>query len=328
MRVAINGFGRIGRSVLRIAMRRNLNIVAVNDVHGIEDAKYLFEYDSVHGKYNGKVSIKNSKLIIDGKKIEILQERDPGKLPWKKLKVDVVIESTGAFKERKDLMKHIKSGAKKVVITAPLKNPDMVIVPGVNHKELKKVHKIISVASCTTNATATVAKVLNDNFGIKFGLLSTVHGYTTSQSLVDSSNSKDPRRGRAAALNLVPTTTGASNAVIQVLPELKGKIEGSAIRAPIPDGSIIDFVVELEKPFTKEKINNSLKRASKKEMKGIIEYSEEPLVSTDIIGDYHSAVVDGLMTQKEGNLVKIFVWYDNEYGYSCRVVDVVKLMGR
>lgn len=202
------------------------------------------------------------------------------------------------------------------------------IVPGVNDKKIKKSHKIISVASCTTNSAALVAKVLNDNFGIKWGLLSTIHGYTSSQSLVDSSNERDPRRGRAAAVNIIPTTTGASRAIAEVLPELKGKLDGSAIRAPIPDGSIIDFVAELKKPFNVKKINNTFKKAAKKEMKNVLQYSEENLVSRDIIGNPYSAIIDSLMTQAEGNLVKIFAWYDNEYGYSYRVTDVIKLLGR
>jgi|TARA_Y100000296_G_C5134058_1_gene237194 glyceraldehyde 3-phosphate dehydrogenase len=329
MRIAINGFGRIGRSILRIALEKKLNIVAINDVHGLKDAEYLLKYDSVYGKYPGKISVKKNDLIIGGKKICVLQERDPLKLPWKKLKVDIVIESTGAFRYRKDLLKHIESGAKKVIVTAPTKDKsDITVVPGVNDKKIKKSHKMISVASCTTNCVAPVAKVLNDGFGIKWALISTIHGYTSSQSLVDSANEKDPRRGRAAAVNLIPTTTGASKAVIEVLPELKGKLDGSAIRAPIIDGSIIDFVVELKKPFNEKKINTALKNASKKEMKGIIEYSEDELVSSDIIGNPYSAIIDSKMTKVEGNLLKVLAWYDNEYGYSSRVVDVIKILGR
>jgi len=326
LRVAINGLGRIGESILKILLERKVNVVAINAVHGVKDAAYTIKYDSVYGKFKGKVSVKNNYLIINGKKILVIGERDPGKLPWKKLKVDVVVESTGALKKRKDLMKHISSGAKSVVVTSPSANVDITIVPGINHKKLKKFHKIVSVASCTTNCAAILAKVLNDNFGIKYAVLSTVHGYTSSQSLVDSSNDRDPRRGRAGAVNLIPTTTGASSAICQVLPELKGKIGGSAIRAPVQDGSIIDFVGELKKPFTVKKINQTFKNASKKEMKNLLEYSTEDLVSSDILGNPNSAIIDSKMTQVKGNLVKIFAWYDNEYGYASRVADVVKLL--
>jgi glyceraldehyde-3-phosphate dehydrogenase type I len=331
VKIAINGFGRIGRSVLRALIERNekINVVAINDIHGIKDAEYSFKYDSIYGKFKGKISTKGNYLTINKRKILILSERDPEKLPWKKLNVDFVIESTGVFRDKSGAMKHLIAGAKKVIVTAPMKNPGkdvLTLVPGVNNKKLKPSHKLISVASCTTNATAPIAKVLNDNFGIKFALMSTVHGYTSSQSLVDSSNEKDPRRGRAAAINLIPTTTGASEAVTEALPELKGKIDGTAIRAPLPDGSIIDFVAEVKKPVTKEKVNSVFAKAAKSEMKGIIEYSTEDLVSSDIIGNTHSAVFDSKMTQVEGNLVKVFAWYDNEFGYSNRVVDAVKML--
>ena len=328
MRIAINGFGRIGESIFKILLEKKMNLVVINAVHGIKDAAYILKYDSVYGKFKGKVSIKGDYLIVNRKKILVIGERDPLKLPWKKLKIDIVIESTGALEERQELLKHISAGAKNVVVTSPLSSADITIVPGVNHKQLKKSHKIISVASCTTNSAALVAKILNDKFGIRWALLSTIHGYTSSQSLVDSSNEKDPRRGRAAAVNLIPTTTGASKAIAEVLPELKGKLSGSAIRAPIPDGSIIDFVAELKKPFNVNIINNTFKKAAKKEMKNVLEYSEEDLVSSDILGNPHSAIIDSKMTQAEGNLVKIFAWYDNEYGYACRVIDVIKLLGR
>jgi len=327
MRVAINGFGRIGESVLKTALDKKINVVAINAIHGVKDAAYTVKYDSVYGKFKGKVSIKGKDLIINGKKIHVLSEHEIEKLPWKKLKIDVVVESTGVFRRRKDALKHIFSGAKYVLVTAPMKDsPDLTIVPGVNHTKLKKSHKLISVASCTTNASAPVAKVLDDNFGIKFAFLSTVHGYTSSQALVDSSDEKDPRRGRAAAINLIPTTTGASEAVIQVLPELKGKLNGLALRAPVLDGSIIDFVAEVKKPVNVKKVNSAFKKAAKKGMKGIIEYSEDDLVSSDIIGNSNSAVFDSKLTEVEGNLVKVLAWYDNEYGYSCRVVDVIKML--
>ena len=328
MRVAINGFGRIGRIFFRIALDRKINIVAINDIHGLDDAAYLLEHDSVYGNYKGKVSLKRNSLIVNGKSVVVLNERDPEKLPWKKLKIDIVIESTGAFKKRKDLLKHIESGAKKVIITTPLDDPDITVVPGVNHKQLRKSHKLISLASCTTNSVAPIVKVINDKFGIKRSLFTAIKGYTSSQSLVDSSHKKDPRRGRAAAVNIVPTTTGASKAVIKTIPELKGKINGSAARVPVLDGSLLDIVIELKKPADSKKVNSILESASKKEMKGIIEYSKEALVSSDIIGNKYSAIIDSLMTQSQGNLVKILAWYDNEYGYSYRAVDLIKILSR
>lgn len=329
MRVAINGFGRIGRSVFRICLDKKVNVVAINDIHGIKDAAYLLKYDSVYGKFKGKIQVKKGHLLVNGKKILVLSERDPSKLPWKKLGVDFVVESTGVFRHREEVMKHISSGAKKVLITAPMKDKsDVTLVPGVNDKALKASHKLISVASCTTNCAAPVAKIIDDSFGIKWALLSTVHGYTSSQSLVDDSNERDPRRGRAAAVNLIPTTTGAANAVVEVIPKLKGKIDGSAIRAPLPDGSIIDFVAEVKKPVNEKKVNAVFKSAAKGKMKGIVEYSNEDLVSSDIIGNPHSAIFDSKMTKIKGNLVKVFTWYDNEYGYSCRVVDVIKRLGK
>ncbi len=329
MKVAINGFGRIGKSVLKAALDQKVQVVAINDIHGIKSAAYLLKYDSVYGKFKGKIQVRKDYLVVNGKKILVLKEMDPEKLPWKKLKVDVVVESTGVFRLRKDALKHISAGAKKVLVTAPMKDKsDVTLVPGVNDSALKKSHKLISVASCTTNCAAPVAKVLDDNFGIKFALLSTIHGYTSSQALIDTTDEKDPRRGRAAAVNLIPTTTGAANAVVEAVPKLKGKIDGSAIRAPLPDGSIIDFVAEVKKPVDVKKVNAAFKKAEKGKMKGIIEYSDEDLVSSDIIGNTHSAIYDSKMTKIEGNLIKIFAWYDNEYGYSCRVIDVIKALGR
>lgn len=325
MRVAISGFGRIGRVIFKIALDRKINIVAINDPHGAESARYLLEHDSIYGKYNKKINTKGNNLIVNNKKILVLSERDPSKLPWKKLKVDLVIDSTGAFNEKKDLSKHISSGAKKVIVTAPSKNPDITIVPGVNDKMLKKSDKIISVASCTTNCLATVTKVLNDKFGVKNELMTTIHAYTDSQNMLDSAN-KNVRRGRAGGLNLIPTTTGASVAVEAVLPSLKGKISGLAVRAPLAIVSLIDVVAELKKKAELKKIKSAFKEASKKKMKGILDYTEEELVSSDFIADPHSAIVDGKSIQIEGNLVKVLAWYDNEVGYSNRVVDVIKML--
>ena len=325
MKLAINGFGRIGRVIFKICLDKKINVVAVNDIHGVKDAAYLLEYDSVYGKYDKKVKTQGDYLIIEGKKTIVLNEMNPEKLPWKKLGVDIVIESSGIFTDREGASKHFKAGAKKVIVTAPGKNMDITVVPGVNDKKLNNKHKIISVASCTTNCATPILKVLNDKFGIKNALLSTDHAYTNNQSLVDGFN-KSPRRGRAAAQNIVPASTGASESIIEALPELKGKINGMAIRIPVADGSLVDIVAELKKNFTIESVNNALKKSSNKEMKGIIEYSEDELVSSDVIGNSHSAVVDSLLTLKEGDLVKVLAWYDNEYGYSCRVVDVINML--
>lgn len=329
MKVAINGFGRIGENIFRIALDKKINVVAINDPHGVEDAAYLLKHDSVYGKYKGKVSIKGNYLIVNGKKILVISEREIEKLPWKKLGIDIVVESTGAFTKRAGALGHISSGAKKVIVTAPMKDkPDVTIVPGVNSNKLKKNHKLISVASCTTNCAASIAKVLNDNFGIKWALMSTIHADTSSQSIVDSSDDKNRRKGRAALNNIIPTSTGASEAVMEVLPELKGRMKALAMRVPVIDGSIVDFNAELKKPFDEKKINSAFKKASTSNMKGILEYSEEDLVSSDIIGNPHSAIFDSKLTEVQGNLVKVLAWYDNEYGYSSRVVDVIKMLGR
>ena len=326
MNIAINGFGRIGRSVFRAALERNINIIAINDVHGPKDAAYLLKYDSVYGNYNKEITYNNDYLKINNKKIKVLSERDPGKLPWKKLNVHTVVESTGIFTERKGALSHLNAGAKKVLISAPAKNPDITIVPGVNHDKLKKSHRIISLASCTTNALAPVAKVLNDKFEIETGFMTTAHAYTTTQGLLDSSNEK-LRRGRAAATNIVPTTSGATKAVVEVIPELKGKIKGLALRVPVPCGSIVDFVAVLNKNTNVKVINETFQKAAKNEMKNIMDYKEEELVSSDIIGNTHSAIIDGLSTQVlKNNLVKVLAWYDNEYGYSCRMADLIKMV--
>ena len=325
MRVAINGFGRIGRNVLRVALEKGVRIVAINDIHGSKDAAYLFKYDSVYGRYSKKVTFKGDELIVGNKKIKVYSERDPSKLPWKKLKVDLVVESTGVFTDRIGASKHIEAGAKKVIITSTSKDADVTIVPGVNDKILKRSDKIIALASCTTNALAPITKILNKSFRIERAMMTTDHAYTSSQDIVDSYN-ESRRRGRAGSLNIVPTTTGATQAVIQVLPELKGRIKGVALRVPVANGSIVDLVVEVKKRADKKKVNSVLKKASKREMKGIIEFSMEELVSSDIIGNPNSAVIDGLSTEVNGNLIKILAWYDNEYGYSNRVVDFIKKM--
>jgi glyceraldehyde 3-phosphate dehydrogenase len=323
MRVAINGFGRIGRSVLKIALKKGVNVVAINNSHGAEDSEYLLMHDSIYGPFEQKVTSKKDSLFIGKKKIIVLGERDPSKLPWKKLKVDVVIDATGAFTDKQSLSMHLEAGAKKVIVTAPAKNPDIVVVPGVNDKDLKKNHKIISVASCTTNALAPITKILHDNFEVKSELMTTIHAYTDNQNLLGGSH-KNRRRGRAAALNLIPTSTGASTAVESVLPQLKGNISGLAVRVPVAIVSLVDIVAELKKPFTVDKVKSVLKKAAKGKYKGIVSYTEEDLVSSDFIGNSNSSIVDGLSIQKSGNLVKVLTWYDNEYGYSNRVVDVLK----
>ena len=327
MRIAINGFGRIGRIIFRIAFERGANIVAINDVHGAENSAYLLKYDSIYGKYERNVSARNGNLIVEGRRIEVIGERDPYRLPWKKLGVDLVIESTGVFKDRLGASSHLSSGAKYAVITTPATDPDITIIPGVNDSKLSKNHKIISVASCTTNCLVPMVKVLHDKFGIQRAFFTTVHAYTNDQALHDSSNKKF-RRGRAAGQNMVPTTTGASKSVIEIMPELLGRINGLAIRVPVIVGSLTDLTVELSKKASANKVNSAFKSAAEGKLKGIIEYSEEELVSSDVIGNSHSCVIDSLSTQTTGNLVKVLGWYDNEWGYSCRVADVIGMLRR
>jgi glyceraldehyde 3-phosphate dehydrogenase len=324
MRVAINGFGRIGRAVFKLCLEKKINVVAVNDLLDNKSMVYLLKYDSVYGRYDKEIKSGEDFLKIGSKRIKLFDEEDPEKLPWKKLKVDVVIEATGKFRRRKEAMKHINAGAKKVVISAPAESADATIILGVNGEKLKKKDKIISVASCTTNALTPVVKVLNDEFGIEKGSMVTAHAYTTSQGLVDSP-AKKTRRGRAAAINIVPTTSGATKAVVQIMPELKGKLDGFAMRVPVATGSVIDFVAVLKKKTNASEINKLFEKASKGKMKGILSYSEDEIVSSDVIGDPHSSVVDGISTHVvDGNLARVLAFYDNEYGYSNRLVDVVK----
>ncbi|HDZ60948.1 MAG TPA: type I glyceraldehyde-3-phosphate dehydrogenase [Candidatus Pacearchaeota archaeon] len=327
MKVAINGLGRIGRNVFKIALEKGVNVVAVNNMSGAKTLAYLLKYDSVYGKYDKKVEFGKDFVKINGKKIKVLSEADPAKLPWKKLGIDLVIESTGLFRKRKDAEKHLKAGAKKVIISAASKSADITIVLGVNQDKLKKQHKIISMASCTTNCLAPLAKVLEDTYGIKKGFMTTVHAYTTSQRILDSSHRKI-RRGRAAATNIVPTTSGATTATIQVIPNLKGKLDGLALRVPVACGSIVDFVAELNKSVTKEQLNNTLRKNASGKLKGILEYTEDEIVSSDVIRNPHSSIIDGLSTIVIGNTVKILAWYDNEYGYSARMVELIKLLGK
>jgi glyceraldehyde 3-phosphate dehydrogenase len=324
MRVAINGFGRIGRAIFRRALEKGVNVVAVNDLAGPEDLAYLLKYDSVYGRYDKKVEAGNGFIRVGGKKIVVMSKENPADLPWGDLGVDVVVESTGFFTSREGASKHLLAGAKRVLISASAKDVDYTVVLGVNDKGLKRSFEVISNASCTTNCLAPVVKVLDDAFGLKKGYLTTVHGYTASQKLLDGPHKK-VRRGRAAAVNLVPTTSGAATAVMEVIPKLKGKIDGMAVRAPVACGSVCDFVCTLNKSVTVDDVNAAFRKASKG-MKGVLEYSEDELVSSDIVGNSASSIVDSKLTRANGNLVKVLAWYDNEYGYSCRMVDLIGML--
>lgn len=329
MRVALSGFGRIGREVVRIMMEEkpeNLELVALNLTSNVENQMRLFKYDSLYGKFQGDIEIKEDSVVIDGQEIKIVSDRDPANLPWAELGVDLVIDSTGAFKDMEGLGKHIQAGAKKVIITAPGKGLDRTIVMGVNQDEYNpETDNIISNASCTTNCLAPVAKVIMEKFGIKKGLMTTIHAYTGDQNIHDNSH-KDPRRARAAALSMVPTTTGAAKAVSLVLPELEGKLDGYAVRVPTPTVSLVDVVFQVENPTTKEEVNAALKEASQGELKGILGFEEEPLVSIDYQKDPRSSIVDADLTNVKDDMVKVVSWYDNEWGYSNRVVDLAKMV--
>ncbi|ABI67620.1 type I glyceraldehyde-3-phosphate dehydrogenase [Syntrophomonas wolfei] len=324
VKVAINGFGRIGRLVGRIALQReDVEIVAVNGLGDIKTSSHLFRYDSVHGEFKGQVAIDGEYLMLNGQKVRYLSEKDPRQLPWKELGAEVVVEASGAFRTREKAAQHLQAGAKKVVITAPGKGVELTMVMGVNHEQYRPEFDVVSNASCTTNCLATVAKVLLDEFGINKGLINTVHSYTNDQRVIDLEHD-DLRRARAAGLSMIPTTTGAASALGLVLPELEGKLDGLAVRVPTPDVSLLDFTLELEKPATAEAINQAFKAASEGYLKGYLRYEEEPLVSIDYRGDEHSAIVDGPLTMVMGDrLAKVIAWYDNEWGYSARVVDMV-----
>ena len=332
MKIAINGFGRIGRNIVRSYLSKDqiwkkfnqIEIVAINDLGNYENLAYLLKHDSVMGILDRKVSVAGDKLIVDDRTIQLTSIKDPAELPWKEMDVDVVVESTGIFRDSESLNKHLDAGAKKVLLTVPPKDDiDATIVLGVNDGDLKPEDKIVSNASCTTNCLAPIAKVLDDNFGIISGLMTTVHAYTNDQALAETTHS-DFRRGRSATQNIIPTSTGAAKAVGMVLPELNGKLDGMAMRVPVPDGSVVDLVVELEKKVSIDDINKAVKNAADNELNGILEYSEVPLVSTDILNNPHSSIYDASSTQLlEGNHVKVVCWYDNEWGYSNRVVDLI-----
>ena len=334
IRVAINGFGRIGRNVLRAALGhsqygKKFEIVAINDLGNTEILAHLLKYDSIYGKFNGSIEAINDGIKVNGKTIKFLSQVNPSKLPWKDLNIDVTIESTGIFRTREGASQHLEAGTKKVIISAPAKDPDITIVLGVNeHLYDAKEHNIISNASCTTNSLAPPVKVINDNFGIEQGFMTTIHSYTGDQRILDFPH-KDLRRARAAAVSIIPTTTGAAKAVTLVIPELKGRIDGIAVRVPTPDGSLTDFTCLLKRDVTRDEVNNALRDAAQGGLKGIMQYSEEPLVSVDIVGNPHSSIIDGLSTKvngERGNLLKILSWYDNEWGYSCRIVDLINLI--
>jgi glyceraldehyde 3-phosphate dehydrogenase len=330
VKVGINGFGRIGRLVYRAAMDNpGLEIVAVNDVTDARTLAHLLKYDSVHGVLECNVSAEGNSIIVDGKKFEVYSEKDPSSLPWKKLGVELVVEATGKFRSPDDAKKHIAAGAKKVLISAPAKGkggPVLNIVLGVNQDQFDPEAQILTIGSCTTNCLAPVAKVLNDNFGIVRGFMTTVHAYTSDQNLLDAPH-KDLRRARAAATAIIPTTTGAAKALALILPELAGKLDGVALRVPTTTGSIIDLTCELSKEVTVEAINNAMKQAASGPMKGILQYTEDPIVSTDVIHNPYSSIFDGLSTMVMGkNMVKIFSWYDNEWGFSVRMVEMLQLM--
>jgi len=327
--VGINGFGRIGRCFFRASRRANVNVVAVNDVTDPKTLAHLLKYDSVFRRYEGSVEARSDGFVVDGKEIRVLAVRDPAEIPWSNYGVDIVVESTGLFTNREAAVKHLKGGVKKVLISAPAKNPDITIVPGVNlDKYDPKAHNLVSLASCTTNCVTPLAKVLHDSCVIKHGFMTTAHAYTNDQRIQDLPH-HDLRRARAAALSIIPTSTGAAIATTEVLPELKGKLHGVALRVPVPDGSIVDLVTEVERDVTVDSVNQAFQKAANGPMRGILEYSEDPLVSSDVIGNPHSAVYDSLSTMVlENRLVKVFAWYDNEWGYSNRLVDMVQTMSK
>ena len=330
VKVGINGFGRIGRNMFRAALNNpEIEIVAVNDLTDAKTLAHLLKYDSVHGIFAAEVEAKDDAIVVNGKEVKVYAEKDPANLPWKELGVEIVIESTGKFTKKADAVKHLEAGAKKVIISAPATDEDITIVMGVNEDKYDPAnHHVISNASCTTNCLAPVAKVLHEKFGIVKGLMTTVHSYTNDQRILDLPH-KDLRRARAAATSIIPTTTGAAKAVALVLPELKGKLNGFAMRVPTPNVSVVDLVVELEKSATREEINAALKEAAEGELKGILGYTELPLVSVDFNGNPLSSIVDGLSTMViEGNMAKVIAWYDNEWGYSNRLVDLATYIAK
>ncbi len=330
VKIGINGFGRIGRLVFRGAHERDdVEVVAINDITDAKTLAHLLKYDSVHGKFQGNVETAGDAIVVDGREIRVFAERDPEHLPWKDLGVNVAMECTGVFRKRDQIAKHLTAGADKVLLSVPAKDEiDATIVLGVNDDDLKPEHKIVSNASCTTNCLAPVAKVLHESFGIAQGIMTTIHAYTNDQKILDLPH-KDLRRARAAAMSMIPTTTGAAKAVGKVIPDLNGKMNGMAVRVPTPDASMVDLVVNLEKEATIDDVNSAMKNYADGPMKGILEYCEDPIVSVDIVGNPHSSIFDSLATMMTGkNMVKVIAWYDNEWGYSCRMIDLLVRMAQ
>jgi glyceraldehyde 3-phosphate dehydrogenase len=330
IRIGINGFGRVGRLIFRAMIRRpEFEVVAINDLADPEVLAHLFRYDTVFGRFEGSVKVEGNTMLVDGKSSRVYKEKDPRKLPWRELEIDFVIESTGVFTTRADCTMHLEAGARKVLLTAPAKDKvDATIVMGVNHETLKPEHRVISNASCTTNCLAPIAKVINDNFGIVRGFMTTIHAFTNDQRVVDQIH-RDLRRARTASLNIIPTTTGAAKAIGLVIPELSGKMDGIAMRVPIACGSIVDLVVQLDKTASTTDVNLAMKDASEGQLKGILEYTEDPIVSSDIIGNEHSAIFDAKSTMLLGdNFVKVLAWYDNEWAYAVRCLDVIECAAR
>ena len=327
--VAINGFGRIGRNMLRAALKNDIDLdfVAINDLTDTNALAMLLKYDSVHGRFDGTVEVDGDDLVVNGKRLKVLSERDPANLPWGELGVDIVVESTGFFTKRDDAAKHLAAGAKKVLISAPAKGEDKTIVMGANEGDYDPAtHDVVSMASCTTNSVVPMAKVIHEAFGIEQGLMTTIHAYTGDQRLHDAPH-KDPRRARAAAISMVPTTTGAAQAASLALPEMEGRLSGYAMRVPVASGSVTDLTLVLDKEVTKEELNAAVKAAAEGPLAGVLEYTEDPIVSVDIIGNPHSCIFDGLATIVAGKMVKVLGWYDNEMGYSTRLADFTKFVG-
>jgi glyceraldehyde 3-phosphate dehydrogenase len=326
VKVGINGFGRIGRLYTRACANKEIDIVAVNDLTDPATLAHLFRYDTTFGKYHGEVAFKDEELIVDGKSMKVLSQADPAKLPWKDMGVEIVIEATGRFTDREGASKHLDAGASKVLITAPAKEPDITLVIGVNDDKYDPAkHDIISNASCTTNCLAPVVKVLRDSFGVEMGYMTTIHAYTNDQRILDFPH-KDLRRARAAAGNIIPTSTGAARAIGLVIPELKGKLDGMAMRVPVMDGSVVDLVAVLSKEVSVEETNAAMRKASQNDLKGILEYTEDPIVSSDVVGNPASSIFDSLFTMTMGNICKVISWYDNEWGFSNRLVDLTGML--
>ena len=329
IKVGINGFGRIGRLVFRAAFKEpDIEVVGVNDITDAKTLAHLLKYDSIHGQFPEDVIVSDNSFTVGDRIVKVMAERDPGNLPWDVLGAEIVLECTGLFRDKEKASKHISAGAKKVLISAPAKNHDGTFVKGVNFDQYDaSKHQVVSIGSCTTNCLAPVVKVLHDNFKIKYGFMTTIHSYTNDQRILDLPH-KDLRRARSAAMSMIPTTTGAAKAISEVIPEMKGRLDGLAVRVPTPDGSLVDLVVETEKKTSKEEVNAVMKKAAEGFMKGVLRYTEAPIVSVDVIGDPHSSIFDALSTMViQENFIKVLSWYDNEWGFSCRMVDMIKLLG-